>query len=99
VKWECGDEEEKAFDNVRTVLTFAPIIGFPDFSREFTIQTDASGQGIGTVLSQIQNITTRHSAQSEEKEVVITYTLTTLTEVQVKWSVNEKVAHAVIHAV
>ena len=48
---ECG----QAFQRLREQLTTPPVLVFPDFSREFLLDTDASDQGISAVLSQIQS--------------------------------------------
>ena len=34
-------------------LTSAPILSYPDFIRQFTLDMDASATGIGAVLSQV----------------------------------------------
>ena len=36
------------------MLTKAPVLAFPDFKCDFILQTDASGTGLGVVLSQKQ---------------------------------------------
>ena len=36
-------------------LSSPPIMAYPDFSKEFTLHTDASGEGLGGVLYQKQN--------------------------------------------
>ena len=50
IKWtsEC----ESAFHELKQRLTIAPILIYPDFSRPFILDTQASNDGIGAVLSQ-----------------------------------------------
>ena len=50
VKW--GDAQQHAFDTLRDLLTKAPILRLPDFSKPFIVQTDASDSGIGCILLQ-----------------------------------------------
>ena len=43
-----------AFENLRTRLSEAPVLAYPSFEEDFTLETDASIQGLGAVLSQPQ---------------------------------------------
>jgi len=49
---EWNQELDKAFKELKEVLAKAPILKLPDLNKEFVIQTDASGVGIGCVLMQ-----------------------------------------------
>ena len=51
-KWDSSCET--AFVKLKQMLTEAPVLGFPDFSRGFIVETDASFNGLGAVLSQQQ---------------------------------------------
>ena len=43
---------QQAFDKLKQLLTDAPVLAFPNFEQEFTLETGASGDGLGTVLAQ-----------------------------------------------
>ena len=49
-KW--GQEEEKAFITLKERLTKVPILAFPNFTKTFEIECDASNIGIRVVLLQ-----------------------------------------------
>ena len=51
VKW--NEKCDKAFIELKEVLTGAPILVPPDRTKPFILQTDASAFGFGYVLSQI----------------------------------------------
>lgn len=55
VSFNWGKEQTEAFLNLKEKLTTAPVLGYPDFSVPFILETDASLKGLGAVLSQVQD--------------------------------------------
>ena len=47
-------KHQEAFDALKEALCTAPVLGYPDFTREFILETNASLKGLGTILSQQQ---------------------------------------------
>ena len=85
-KWE--EEDQKAFEYLRTRLITSPILAFPNFELPFMLFCDASNTGLGVVLSQVQ----------DGKEVVISYASRQLKGAEVRFSTTEKEALAVVFA-
>ena len=55
IPWHWGEEEQKAFDELKKCFTSTPILAIYDPSRETRIEVDASGFATGGVLSQKQD--------------------------------------------
>lgn len=85
-KFHWGEEQDNAFRTLKEKLIRAPILCCPDFKHRFYLQTDASNDGLGVVLYQINN----------GKEVVVAYGSRTLKETEQKYSVTEKECLAVV---
>ena len=51
-KLEWGNEQQEAFDALRTALTTAPCLSLPNFELPFVVETDASDVAMGATLAQ-----------------------------------------------
>ena len=51
---DLSPKAHEAFDRLKAACLQAPILSFPDFNKPFLLETDASGRGLGAVLSQKQ---------------------------------------------
>ena len=47
-----GPAQREAFARAKRALTSAPVLKYPDFTREFIVHTDASEAGVGAFLAQ-----------------------------------------------
>ena len=53
--WCWGESQQIAFDRIKQLLCSPPVLAYADYSKPFILHTDASGDGLGAVLYQIQN--------------------------------------------
>ena len=49
-------EHQKAFDALKLDLTIAPVLGYPNFKREFILETDASLRGLGLFCPKLMTL-------------------------------------------
>ena len=81
---------QSAFDNIKTMLTTAPVLGYPSTSGgHFSVDCDASNVGIGSVIHHMQN----------EKEIVKGYYSRCLSRAERKDCTTRKELLSVVEAV
>ena len=90
VHW--GPDQQEAFETLQRLCTESPILAYADFKAPFILHTDASGDGLGAVLYQVQ----------EGKQRVIAYASRSVTKSErnypvhkleflaLKWAITDK---------
>ena len=89
VKFSWKDECEGSFNILKGVMTEAPVLAYPDMTKTFILDTDASGVGVGAVLSQMY----------DGKERVIGYFSILLSKTERRYCVTRCELLAVVEAV
>jgi Reverse transcriptase (RNA-dependent DNA polymerase)/RNase H-like domain found in reverse transcriptase len=51
-QWSWNEDEEQAFQALKTICTSYPVLRTPDWSKQFVLETDASGFALGAVIMQ-----------------------------------------------
>jgi hypothetical protein len=64
---------ETAFENLKQAMVKAPVLALPDFSKDFVVECDASGIGIGAVLHQGRPIAFLSQALQGNQLLLSTY--------------------------
>jgi hypothetical protein len=54
VRYKCGEEQQKAFDEIKQKVSQETLLAFPDFEKEFHLYTDASDKKMGAVTRFLQ---------------------------------------------
>lgn len=90
VAWTWGEAQETAFNQLKVLLTTAPILSQPDYNVEFILRTDASNYALGAALLQGESPTDEHP---------IEYASRLLTPAERNYSTTEREALAVVWAV
>ena len=90
VTFSWSADTESAFTTLKAKLVTPPVLAYPRFGEDFTLETDASIQGLGAVLSQ---------KQEDGKPHPIAYASRALNPAEKNYSVTELETLAVVWAV
>ena len=85
-----SQECQQAFGELQQRLITSPVLSYPDFTREFVLETDASVVGIGAVLGQ---------RQDDNKVHPVAYASRALTTAESHYSITELETLAVVWAI
>lgn len=82
-------DHDKSFEGLKQALISEPVLAQPDFSKPFTLHTDASGSALGAVLTQDDD---------DNNPRAVGYASRVLTDVERRYSATETECLAVIWA-
>ena len=85
-KFYWNEKCQVAFEKLKKMLVTPPVLGFPTDSGHYILDTDASGESISAVLSQIQN----------DKEVVIAYSSNSMNKSQRNYCATHRELLAIV---
>lgn len=89
VRFKWTEPCNAAFQSLKDALVSAPVLGYPDFSQDFILDTDACLDGSGAVLSQVL----------DGQERVIAYASKKFSKAERRYSVTRQELLAVVIAV
>lgn len=73
-EFQWNPEANKAFDQLKIVMSSAPVLALPDFTKTFVLEVDACKTGIGVVLMQGQRpIAFMSQTLSKKHQGIFTY--------------------------
>ena len=87
--FDWNTDHENAFNVLTKMLAKDVVLAFPNFKQEFQITTDASGIGLGAVLSQIQD---------SDEERPIAFASRVLSKAEKRYSTIERELLAIVYA-
>jgi hypothetical protein len=79
--FQWSDKQQNAFDFLKECLMKAPILQYPNFEKPFILFIDASGTGLGAVLSQ---------RDEENRERVIAYASRSLNKAERNYGITDQ---------
>ena len=95
-------ECQTAFETLTRKLVQAPVLSYPSFDKAFTLETDASIEGIGAVLSQPQDDGHLHPVAYASRALSLqerNYAITELETLAVVWAISHFHSYLYGHSV
>jgi len=91
-EFQWGEQQQTAFDVLKTHLTTPPILTYPDYTKPFILHTDASMNGLGAVLYQEVNGKDRVVAYASRSisKAERNYAVHKLEFLALKWAITKK---------
>ena len=93
VKFKWTEECQTGFEYLKACLTEAPILKYPDTSKQNVVFMDASDQAAAAILTQ------EYAEDGETKEMPIFYLSMQFSDTQFKWSTVVKEEYTIYYAV
>ena len=82
---------QNAFELLKQKLIEAPVLAYPSFDKDFTLETDASALGLGAILSQVQADGRLHPVAYASRALSpqeANYSITELETLAVVWAIT-----------
>ena len=88
VKFTWGPKQEESFQKLKRIVTSDQVLILPDYDKQFTVTTDASGYAVGASLQQMDDETKRLRP--------IAFFSKKLSEQEMRWAVYEQELLAIV---
>ncbi|KEP44890.1 putative Transposon Tf2-1 polyprotein, partial [Rhizoctonia solani 123E] len=88
-EWKWNNQEQEFFEELKRVITKAPVLAHTDPNKTYYLETDASGAAMGAVLSQRQEDGCLHP---------IRFMSESFKGAKLNWDTHDKELHAIIQA-
>ena len=101
VPFHWTGECQQSFDCLKRLLSEPPVLAYPDFTRPFTLHTDANGKGLGAMLEQENEEGVNHPVADASRTLSKhekNYGITDLEALGVVWALRHFRAYLLGHA-